>query len=189
MYEAIVIGVSKGGMFALKTILSALPKGFSIPIIIVQHQGEGLDMTLTDLLNNMLEIEVNEASVGEDIKPGHVYLSPAKYHLLIEADKTFSLSIDPPLNFSIPSIDVLFESAAEAYREKLVGIILTGANADGSRGLKMINDNGGLSVVQDPSTAEAAEMPEAAIAASHVAHVLPLNKIGEFILRLSDVTV
>ena len=186
MYEAVVIGVSKGGMAALKMILSAMPQDLSIPVIIVQHQAPSEGSNLAQLLNSMVAIEVREAQLGEIVAAGSVYLSVAGYHLLIEKDKTFSLSVDPPVNFSRPSIDVLFESAADAYGDKLVGIVLTGANADGSQGLKRIAKNGGLTVVQDPETAEASAMPEAAIAATDVNHVLSLSDIADFIKGLAN---
>ncbi len=186
MYDAVIIGVSMGGMHALKTILPCLPQGFSIPVIIVLHQSTTIDSSLATLLNGMFDIDIKEAELGEPIIPGHVYLSQPGYHLLVEQDKTFSFSIDPPINFSIPSIDVLFESAADAYGEGLVGIILTGANGDGSQGLKAVGQCGGLTVVQDPTTAEARAMPEAAIAIANVKHILPLDNIGAFILGLEN---
>jgi len=186
MFDAVVIGVSMGGLQALKAILPHLPKSFVIPVIIVLHQSTTIGSSLADLLDGMFEIDVKEAELNEKIQAGYVYLSSPGYHLLIEQDKTFALSIDPPVNFSIPSIDVLFESAAEAYGDGLVGIILTGANADGSQGLKVLGQRGGLTVVQDPCTAEAKTMPEAAIATGAVRHIIPLDEIGEFILRLAD---
>ncbi len=186
MFDAVVIGVSMGGLQALKVILPRLPKNFAIPVIVVLHQSTTIDSSLAVLLNGMFEIDVKEAELNEKIEAGYVYLSSPGYHLLIEQDKTFALSIDPPENFSIPSIDVLFESAAEAYGDGLVGIILTGANADGSQGLKVVGQHGGLTVVQAPNTAEAKVMPEAAIAAAEVRHIVPLDEMGEFILRLAD---
>jgi len=184
MYDAIVIGVSKGGLQALKTVLGVLPVDFPTPVIIVQHQGEAELGTLATLLNKDLAIELKEADLNENIVGGHVYLSCPGYHLLVEQDKTLALSTDPPLNYSRPSIDVLFESAAEVYQDKLIGIILTGASADGSLGLATIKQYGGLALVQDPSTAEAARMPQAAIEAATIDHVLSLHDIGKFILRI-----
>jgi len=186
MFDAVVIGVSMGGLQALKAILPHLPKGFVIPVIIVLHQSTAIGSSLADLLDGMFEIDVKEAELNEKIQAGIVYVSSPGYHLLIEQDKTFALSIDPPVNFSIPSIDVLFESAAEAYGDSLVGIILTGASADGSQGLKILGQLGGLTVVQDPVTADAKTMPEAAIATAEVRYIIPLDEMGEFILRLAD---
>jgi len=186
MFDAVVIGVSMGGLQALKAILPCLPKGFVIPVVIVLHQSTTVGSSLASLLDGVFEIDVKEAELNEKVEAGYVYLSSPGYHLLIEQDKTFALSIDPPVNFSIPSIDVLFESAAEAYGDGLVGIILTGANADGSQGLKVLGQRGGLTVVQDPDTAEAKTMPEAAIAAADVRCIIPLSEMGEFILRLAD---
>jgi len=186
MFDAIVIGVSMGGMHALKTVLGVLPIEFPIPIIVVQHQGHAESGTLATLLNRQLTINIKEAEFNENIVGGHVYLSSPGYHLLVEQDKTFAFSIDPPLNYSRPSIDILFESAAEAYQDKLMGIILTGANADGSHGLATIKQYGGLTLVQDPATAEAAAMPAAAIEATAVDYVLSLDSIAEFILRTNN---
>ncbi len=123
---------------------------------------------------------------GEHLLKNKIYIAPPNYHLLVEADRTFSLSIDEPVNYARPSINVLFETAADVYKTNLVGVILTGANADGSHGLKRIKETGGLSVVQDPSTAEADTMPKAAIAAVDVDYVLPLEEIGKVITMLAD---
>lgn len=187
MYEAVVIGVSMGGMHALKIILTALPADYPIPVIIVQHQGDDERGSLAELLNNLVTIDIKEAELNEIIKGSQVYLSSPGYHLLVEEDKTFGFSVDPPLNYSRPSIDVLFESAAEAYKDKLIGIILTGANTDGSQGMATIKQYGGLAIAQDPSTAEVATMPSAAISAANIDHVLPLEDIGEFMKRVLDV--
>ena len=127
---------------------------------------------------------VKEAKAGEKILVGCIYFAPAKYHLLIERNKVFSLSLEPPVNFSLPSIDVLFECASACYKNKLIGLILTGANSDGSQGLKRINDNSGLTLVQDPKTAEVAFMPQAAIDFHKVDYILSLNEIAPFLCQL-----
>ena len=149
-YAAVVIGVSAGGIEALKIILPALPACFPLPIAIVQHRDQRSDSFLATYLNKMSGIVVTEAEDKEPLCSGRVYLAPAGYHLLIEADRSFSLSVDPRVNYSCPSIDVLFESAAEVFAESLIGIVLTGANSDGAHGLKRIKDRGGLAVVQYP---------------------------------------
>lgn len=184
-YQAIVIGASMGGMEALKIVLAQLPADFSLPVIVVQHQMSDSDDFLALYLNRYCAAKVKEACAHEQILPAHVYIAPAAYHLLIEEDKTLSLSVDLPVNYSIPSIDVLFESASDAYGDSLVGVLLTGASADGSQGLKKIKASGGLTVVQDPKSAEAPEMPTAAIKITQIDHILPLEKIGVFLRGLT----
>ncbi|MBU1162547.1 MAG: chemotaxis protein CheB [Proteobacteria bacterium] len=183
-YEAIVIGVSSGGMITLDKILRHLPSDFALSIIIVQHQHPESDDFLARFLDARCSLTVKEADEKEIIMPGKIYIAPPNYHLLVEEDKTLSLSTNKRVNFARPSIDVLFESAADAFGEKLVGIILTGANEDGSRGLKKIKESGGLTIVQDPDTAEVDTMPKAAIASTKVDYILPLENIGPFICSL-----
>jgi two-component system chemotaxis response regulator CheB len=185
-YEAIAIGVSSGGMNAMKILFSALPVEFSMPVIIVQHISSRSDNHWIDLLNNRSSLNIKEADEKEKIERGNIYIAPSNYHLLIEKDKTFSLTIDGRVNFARPSIDVLFESAAEAYKNTLIGVVLTGSNNDGTAGIKKIKENGGLTIVQDPETAESSFMPASAIAAIKVDHVLPLKDIIELLMRISD---
>lgn len=182
--EAIVIGASAGGSKALDTILSNLPENFSLPVILVQHRMFDSDNYFVELLNNKCALLVKEADEKEHIKPGVVYIAPPDYHLLIEKNKTLSLSIDEPVRYARPSIDVLFESASETFGAALVGILLTGANNDGSDGIKKIKENGGLTVVQDPSSAEFTRMPDSAIATNCVDHILPLDRISQFIVKI-----
>lgn len=178
MYEAAVIGVSAGGMHALKAIIPALPAEIALTIAVVQHLDARSDAFLPDYLNQLSAVRVKEAEDKEPLLPGTVYIAPPAYHLLIEPDKSFSLSVDEKVNFSRPSIDLLFESAAEAYRNALIGIILTGANSDGAKGLKAVKDNGGLAIVQDPLSAQAPFMPQAALKATAIDHLLPLERIA-----------
>jgi two-component system chemotaxis response regulator CheB len=180
-YAAVVIGVSAGGLNALSTIFSHLATDFMMSVIVVQHTHSTSDDFLPRHLNEMCSLRVKQADEKEIIQPGAIYIAPVNYHLLIETDKTFSLSVDELVNFARPSIDVLFESAADAYGSRLVGMILTGANVDGSYGLKVIKEVGGLAIVQDPDTAEAAAMPRAAMAAAAIDHILPLEKISPFL--------
>ncbi|MGR3319369.1 MAG: chemotaxis protein CheB [Candidatus Anammoxibacter sp.] len=184
-YKAVVIGVSAGGVDALSTILPSIPLHCSYAVIIVQHMHPDSGGYLSIILDKQCPLKVKEADEKEIIKPGIVYIAPPNYHLLIENDMTFSFSIEGPVNFSRPSIDVLFECAAEAYSKSLVGIVLTGANKDGSCGLKKIKEMGGIAVVQDPLTAEAESMPKAAIKATQVDYILPLDQIGPFLKNLS----
>lgn len=184
-YEAIVIGVSSGGMNALKFIFSALPANFNTPIIIVQHVSARTDGQWIKLLNDKSNLFIKEADEKEKIEKGTVYIAPPNYHLLIEKNKTFSLTIDEKVNFARPAIDVLFVTAAEAYENKLIGIILTGSSSDGTLGLKKIKEYGGLVVAQDPKTAESAFMPASAIAAVHVDFVLPLGGITDLLIKIT----
>lgn len=183
-YDAIVIGVSAGGMKALGIIIPKFPNGFSLPVIIVQHREKDANDFLANYLNKMSNLQVKEAKLRESINTGTVYLAPGGYHLLIEDDKTFTFSVEPLVNFARPSIDVLFESAAYVYGENLIGVILTGANRDGAQGLKKIKEAGGVTIVQDPETAEYEQMPRAAIQATKVDHILNLNDIAPYLIHL-----
>lgn len=184
-YEAIVIGVSAGGIAALEKILPRLTIEFQLAVIIVQHMAPGGGHYLVEHFQNLCNLPVEEAIDKQEIHPGRIYFAPANYHLLVEREKTFALSTEAKVNFSRPAIDVLFETAADAYCNKLVGIVLTGANADGAAGISRVKHQGGLTVVQSPETAEVDTMPKSAIAATAVDHVLPLQDIGSFIMNLS----
>jgi two-component system, chemotaxis family, protein-glutamate methylesterase/glutaminase len=179
----IVIGASLGGLHALQTILTSLPAEFSLPIAIVQHREPGTYEVLQEVLQRHSLLPVCDAEDQEAIKPGHVYLAPADYHLLLEPGY-FTLSTVEPVNYARPAIDVLFESAADSYGDQTVGIILTGLNYDGAQGLAAIKRRGGIAIVQDPTTAEAPDMPKAALAATPGAKILPLAAIGPFLKTL-----
>ncbi|WP_026889857.1 chemotaxis protein CheB [Clostridium beijerinckii] len=183
-YRAIVIGASAGGMDAIKKILITLPRSFAAPVIIVQHLNSHSNGYIVKYLKELCKINVKEADEKEGILPGNVYIAPPNYHLLIEKDETLSLTVDNKENYSRPSIDVLFESAAEVYRYELIGIILTGANKDGSNGLRRIKELGGITIVQDPDTAEAYFMPKSAISTTKVDYILTLDKINAKIIEL-----
>ncbi|HYG49512.1 MAG TPA: chemotaxis protein CheB [Flavobacteriales bacterium] len=183
-YEAIVMGVSAGGMNAMRNIFCALPAGFALPFVVVQHIGARSDGKWIEILDSQSEIHIKEADEKEKIKPGTAYIAPPNYHLLIEKDRTLSLTVDERVNFSRPSIDVLFESAAIAYSASLIGITLTGSNNDGANGLLKVKENGGLVIVQDPQTAESPAMPEAALAAVKPDYVLSLGEIVALLIRI-----
>lgn len=183
-FEAVVIGVSAGGLFALNEIISKLPKQF-IPVIIVMHVKANSDNFIISCLAQHSNLTIKEARSLDSIQSGVIYIAPPGYHLLIEHDKTFSLSVESPIKFSRPSIDVLFESAALAYHEHLIGVVLTGANDDGSQGLKEIKERGGIIIVQDPETAYAREMPRAAIARNTVDYITPLDCIATLLIELA----
>jgi two-component system, chemotaxis family, protein-glutamate methylesterase/glutaminase len=182
--EAVTIGVSAGGMKALSALLPELPEKPPYAVIIVQHVREGSDSYQADYLNRISAIRVKEAEEKEVIQPGTVYMAPAGYHLLVEDDRTFSLSAETPVNYARPSIDVLFESAIDVFEERLVGIVLTGASSDGAKGLTLIKAGGGITVVQDPATAESPIMPRASIQVSKPDHILTLPEIGRFLHKL-----
>ena len=182
--QAIVIGTSAGGMHALHRILSSLAPGFPVPLLIVQHLSPDFDGGLANTLRDKTGFFIKEAEDKEEIQAGHAYLAPSNYHLLVEPDKTLSLSMDEKENCSRPSIDVLFESAAEVYGKELMGILLTGASSDGALGLRKIQIRGGWTIVQDPDSAEAAFMPRAALALIKPSEVLPLDAIGPYLEKL-----
>ena len=182
-FRLIVIGCSLGGMNALTKILGELPASFPVPIAVVQHRYRTSNEGLPAYFRRHAKLNVVDADDKQWIRPGNVYLAPANYHLLVEEGE-FSLSVDEAVAFSRPSIDVLFESAADAYREAVIGVVLTGANADGARGAARIKNKGGLVIVQDPKTAEAPEMPHAAIAGTSVDRILPLERIGPYLVEL-----
>lgn len=181
-----MIGVSSGGMQALKMLLGELPADFPLPILIVQHISSDAGDGLARLLDELCAIRVKEADEQDKILAGTVYLAPANYHLLVEQGGTLALSADPPVSYARPSIDVLFESAAAAYGPALIGVILTGANFDGSQGLKMLKQAGGVAIVQDPADAAARQMPMAALAATAVDHLLPLAEIASQLKKLAN---
>jgi len=183
----VVIGVSAGGLHALSTVLPALPATFPVPVVVVQHLSPTSDNYSTRYLDSISAIRVKEVDEKEIILPGIVYTAPPNYHVLIEDDMTFSLSVEDRINFARPSVDVLFESAADVYGSGLIGVILTGANNDGSKGLKRIKDAGGLAVVQDPETAEVDGMPRAAIENTTVDRILKLEEVGPFLVQMADV--
>ena len=183
-YELIVIGCSMGGMAALEIIFSVLPAGFRVPLVVAQHRYKTSGDALPAFLRRHSKLQVVDATDKQWIKPGNVYLAPANYHLLVDRGGELSLSVDEVVSYSRPSIDVLFESAANAYTRGVIGVVLTGANADGARGAKRIKERGGFVVVQDPKTAESPEMPQAAIDLARVDRILPLDRIGPFLIEL-----
>jgi len=185
-FKAVVIGVSTGGVSALTKLLGALPAGFPIPVLVVTHITPDSDDALALLLDTRCTIRVKEADEQEVTVPGTAYLAPANYHLLVERGGTLALSIDPPVNFARPSADVLFESAAEVYGAALIGVILTGAGNDGSRGLLKIKNSGGLTIVQDPADAEMDSMPRSALQLQKTDHIVRLKEIPPLLMRLAE---
>ena len=184
-YEIILAGTSWGGLQALSSLVSALPADFTVPIVLVQHRHRESNSLLSSLLQDRTPLPVCEVEDKLPIEPGMIYIAPADYHLLVERGQ-FALTLDEPVRFSRPSIDVTFSSGADAYGSAVVGAILTGANADGAAGLRRIADRGGLALVQDPASAESSAMPEAAIRSVPSARVMPLPDLVRFIATLSD---
>jgi two-component system, chemotaxis family, protein-glutamate methylesterase/glutaminase len=183
--EFIVMGASWGGLEALDTVLGALPHEFDTPIAIAQHRapdsGSG---ALPEMLGSHSGHDVREAGDKDPIAPGRVYVAPADYHLLVEPEG-FALSTEGAVHYSRPSIDVLFDSAADVYAEHLAAVIMTGANDDGAYGIKRVRRRGGLTIAQDPETAARPDMPRAAIATGAVQQVLPLDEIGPFLCTVT----
>lgn len=184
-FQCVVIGVSTGGVQALKKLLAPLPADFPLPVLVVQHIGPDAGSGLARLLDEGCALRVKEADEQDEILPGTVYLAPPNYHLLVERDGCLALSADPYVSFARPSVDVLFESAAEVFGPQLIGIVLTGANSDGSQGLRSVKQNGGLAIVQDPKDAEARQMPQAAMAATSVDHVVALDGMVVLLQKLA----
>lgn len=175
--EAVVIGASAGGVQALSLVLPALQADFPVPVLVVVHVPPRRDNALVDLFAGKCRLPVKEAEDKEPLAPGTIYFAPPDYHLLVETGGTVALSSDEAVNHSRPAIDVLFESAADAFGAGLAGIVMTGANHDGAQGLRAVCAAGGRAIVQAPATAEVATMPEAALAACPHAQVLRLDEI------------
>lgn len=185
-YQAIVVGASAGGLYALSSILKQLPADYPIPVVVVQHRSKDQSDLLEDVLQSKCKIKIKQADEKEKIKGGTVYIAPPDYHLLVENDMTFSLSYDELVLYSRPSINVLFESAAIAYQDELVGIILTGANNDGAAGISMIKKYGGLTIAQAPAEAQFPFMPGASIETKNVTHIWTLLEIQNFLLKIRN---
>lgn len=183
-FQAVVIGASAGALEALSAILPDLPANFPIPILIVVHVPPDRPSALADLFAAKCRMAVKEAEDKEPLLAGTIYFAPPDYHLLVEVDKTVALSSDEQVFFSRPSIDVLFETAADAYQERLIGIVLSGANSDGANGLKAVMGAGGVGLVQNPDTAFAAAMPEAAEKMNPGADAMTLAEIAEYLKKV-----
>ena len=184
-FELVVIGTSAGGTNALKLLLSALRPDFTLPIVIAQHRDSHSGEQQCKLLQRHSARPVREPYDKDVVEPSQVYIAPADYHLAVERTG-FALSIDPPVDYARPSIDVLFESAADNFADGVIAVLMTGASRDGSRGLRRIKERGGLAIVQDPDTSESATMPRAGIEATTVDHVVLLAEIAPLLARLGQ---
>lgn len=187
--KIILIGASAGGLAAFSNLLPMICDVLPAAVIIVQHMRSDSDSYLCEHLDRICKLPVHEAEDKMVVTPGHIYIAPPGYHLLLECDaKSFALSVDEPVNYSRPSIDVLFESAARAWGSQVIGIVLTGANKDGANGLVKIKEAGGIVIVQDPNEADYPAMPKAAIRACEVDHVARLEDIGGIINEILTVS-
>lgn len=184
-YKALVMGASAGGVHAVQTIAAQLTDP-PWPIVLVQHLQAATRLDYAAAFGNPQRLKIMEAEDKMQLQAGLLYVAPPGYHTLIEEEGTIALSVDPPVNFSRPSIDVLFESAADVYGGSLIALLLTGASHDGAAGMQAIHQRGGLTLVQDPSSAEVATMPAAAIARTPVHHILTLEAIGPFLKHLAQ---
>lgn len=182
--KAIVIGASAGALEVLSSILPVLPENYPAAILIVVHIPPDRPSLLAELLGAKCRVQVKEADDKEPVRAGTAYIAPPDYHLLVERDHRLSLSTEEPVRYSRPSVDVLFESAADAYGPDLVGVVLTGANDDGARGLNTVIAAGGVGLVQNPGTAYARAMPEAALSRCPTADTLTIEEITEYLLAL-----
>lgn len=184
-FKAVVIGGSAGSFQGIVKILSELPKDFPLPIIMCLHRLKHVRNGFTEALSLKSIKEVVEPYDKENIKKGQVYLAPANYHLCIELGNYFSLSTEEMVNNSRPAIDLTLSTAAYVYRDKLIGILLSGANRDGAYGMKAIKDKGGLTIVQEPTECMIDTMPTAAIKATTIDHVLKVDEIVKFLDELN----
>jgi two-component system chemotaxis response regulator CheB len=182
--EAIVLGASAGGVEAMLIVLDHFTPAFKLPVVVILHLPENRPSELAQVLERRLRRPVREAQDKASLEPGVIYVAGPSYHLSIEHDRSFSLSQEPRVHFSRPSIDVLFQSAADAYGPALVGVLMTGASQDGASGLASIATAGGLTVVQDPAEAKVSTMPAAALSLFRPDHILTLDGIGSLLASL-----
>lgn len=185
-FEAIVIGASAGAIDALAAILPRLPRDYPAPLMVVVHLPVDKKSLIVQIFQQKCQLRVVEAEDKVPLEPGTVYFAPADYHLLVEPERVLSLSVEEQVNYSRPSIDVLFETAAMAFRSRLLGIVLTGANNDGAAGLRCILDAGGTAIVQRPDSAYASTMPVSAIGRCPEARVLTLEEIAGYLQGINN---
>lgn len=185
-FDVLALGASWGGVEVLSNLVAELPKNWCVPVVIVQHQHPYSGNALQRILSRRTTLPVIDVEDKDKLVPAHVYIAPANYHLLMEQDGSFSLSLEAPVNFSRPSIDVTFSSLSRVYQRRCIGVVLTGANDDGAQGIKDIKAGGGYTIAQQPESAEAPVMPAAAIATGAVDAILTPQEIVPALLRLLD---
>jgi two-component system chemotaxis response regulator CheB len=183
-YKAVIIGGSAGSFQVVTKILNALPKAFPLPVLLCLHRLKHVRSGFVEALSLKSNIPIEEPYDKDSLKPGKAYLAPANYHMYIELANRIALSTEDTINHSRPSIDLSFITAANAYRDKLIGIILSGANKDGAFGLKKVHDNGGVAIVQDPKECEVKTMTESALQLTKVDFVYTTDQIISFHLKL-----
>jgi two-component system chemotaxis response regulator CheB len=183
-FVLIAIGGSAGGISAIQAILKKIPTGFFIPIVVVIHLPANNRGLLSEVLGGWTKSPLREPNDKDPIDSGTIYTAPSGYHLMVEKEKIFCVNLDEPVQFSIPSIDVFFDSAAQAYGDKVLGVILSGANEDGAEGLCRVIKAGGVGIVQTPSTAQSPLMPSSALKLAPSALSLSPDEIGEFLANL-----
>jgi len=186
IYKAVVIGGSAASFQGVTKILSAVPKDFSLPIILCLHRLKHVRNGFEEALSIKSSMPVTEPCDKENIKKGGVYLAPSNYHLAVELGNTFSLSTEEMINNSRPAIDVTLETASYVFRHKLIGILLSGANKDGAIGMKKIKDRGGVTIVQEPSECMIETMPTSAMSVTTIDYVLGVDQIIEFLIELDQ---
>jgi len=184
MYKALVIGGSAGSFQVITRILNSLPKNFPLPVLLSLHRLKHVRSGFVEALSIKSGIELCGSFDKDSIKPGKAYLAPSNYHMYVELNKKIALSTEEPVNHSRPSIDLTFETAAQAYRDKLIGIILSGANRDGAYGLKKLKQLGGLAIVQDPNECQVKTMTEASLKLTTVDHIFTTQQIINFLQGL-----
>ena len=186
MYKAIMIGGSAGSFQVVTRILSVIPENYPLPVLFCLHRLKHVRSGFVEALSLKSKIPVIEPNDKEQIRPGKAYLAPANYHMYVELANRFALSTEEAVNHSRPSIDLAFATAANAYRNKLVGIILSGANKDGAYGMKKVKDYGGLTIVQDPNSCEVRTMTESTLQLIKADHIYDVDQIIRFILQLKS---
>lgn len=185
MYKAVIIGGSAGSFQVLTKILNSMPKTFNLPILLCMHRLKHVRSGFLEALSIKSNLPILEPNDKEQIKPGKVYLAPANYHMFIELGNRIALSTEEPVNHSRPSIDLSFLTASQAFRDKLVGIILSGANSDGALGLQKVKEFNGLTIVQDPKECQVRTMTESAMKLTKVDHVFTTDEIINFLVKLN----
>ncbi len=186
MAKLVVIGFSAGGIALTQHLLAALPADYPLPVVLVAHLPPAIGSGLLSLFQSVSHLPVKQAFDKQAIMASTVYIAPPDYHLLVECDGHFALSVDPPVKSVRPSIDVLLQSAAEAYEKHLIAVILSGANSDGADGMTFVKATGGVTIVLDPLQTEFSVMPDAVIEATDVDYVVSLDEIISLLLAVQD---
>ena len=182
--KLLVIGGSAGSLQVVLSLLAAIGEDFPMPVLIVLHRNGGFESSLEDIFSSRTRLPIREVEEKDPLRAGTIYLCPADYHVLLEKDHSFSLDYSERVHFSRPSIDVTFRSAADVFGPGLIGLLLSGGNADGAEGMQYVQERGGLTVVQDPSTADVPYMPQQAINRMKVDFIVPTDEIPRFVRQL-----